>query len=404
MSTSKTGNRVANEATDVLGGTDCDAIVFDDERIMPTMQVMGYTQRVRAQLFEDCNDDIVQYFLKSYAVDMAPASGANFLRNFAQVSKTQQFFAEQCLRRNPALSLASTRHSIPEIVMRGKGKKGVALLVTDLLQRYDAVYLNLRGRKENPFIDGIIKTALTSSPAPHLLIDMSVDVATQETANAQNFPGDSKRLEAFIDAAFVLDESVSKPAPLANIDLVLKGRHLLARLIKRLAADGMPPIRKLDLSGVKLVVPNIPFNAEMHRFFVPELLRYLQILMKRGEIAELSLAGMMLMPSSAGMLVSLLCQSKVLSMLDLSGNPLGGNQKVFEKGSKAGVSGLEQLLRSAFCPRILKLSNCGIDDAGATLLLTALQQQPQTLEQLHINGNPIATDHPLWRDARVQSS
>ena len=296
------------------------------------------SQRLRTQVFEDCNDDIVQYFFKSNAIDVGPAIGAIFLRKFAQVSKTQQQLVEQCLRLNPALSLASTHQSIPEMVTRGKEKKQIRLLVKDLLQRHDAVYLNLSGRKELPFIKDIIKIALKSPPASHLLIDMSVDVAAREKDTAQNFPDDSRRLEAVIDAAIVVDRPVSKTMPKAKIEMVLKGRHLQARLIKRLAGDGMPPLHKLDLSDVKLVVPSIPFRPEMQRFFVPELLRYLQILMRRGEMVELNLC------------------------------------------------------------------NCGIGDAAATLLLTALQQQDQVIEQLHLHGNPIAVDHPIWRDARVKGA
>jgi hypothetical protein len=257
------------------------------------------------------------------------------------------------------------------------------------------VDLNLSEIKDVSFIDPIIKAALLSSQTVHVVFDMSVKETRRANETEQNYPGDSKRLEAVIDAALAFDA----PLPGVKIQLVLKERHLYPHLIKRLAIREMPSIHKLDLSGVKLVGPNIPFKPELQRFFLPELMRYLKMLIKRGELAELSLSDLMLMPSHVEMLASLLCEGKALAMLDLSNNTIGSKAKGIEKGSKAGVNAVVKLLGAAACPPILKLSSCGIDDAEATLLLNAL---PQSIKQLHLDGNPIAIDHPLRLDVRVK--
>lgn len=370
---------------------DAEANIVQNNSSMPGMVSR---QPERLLMFENLPEEVVNYLCKLSSNDN-PAAEARLLRQISCISKAHQQFTEQRFRLNASLSLAGTHYSIPEIVRRSSDKEQINLLVQDLVQRHEHVVLNLSNIKDISFIDAIIKGALLSLQTVHLVIDMSVEEARKVNEGAQNFPGDSKRLESVIDAVLAFDA----PLPGVKIELVLKERHLYPHLIKRLAIREMPSIHKLDISGVKLVGPNIPFKPELQRFFLPELMRYLKMLIKRGELVELSLSDTMLMPSHVETLASLLCEGKALAMLDLSNNTIGSKAKGIEKGSRAGVNAVVKLLGAAACPPILKLSSCGMDDAEATLLLNAL---PQSIKQLHLDGNPIAIDHPLRLDVRVK--
>lgn len=48
------------------------------------------SQRVITQVLDDCTEAIARFFLKNYAIDVKPASGANFFRKLAQVSRIKQ--------------------------------------------------------------------------------------------------------------------------------------------------------------------------------------------------------------------------------------------------------------------------------------------------------------------------
>jgi hypothetical protein len=395
MTTPIPGSRVAGE--DVVRGDDSAIVVSVNTPVMPTMKTM---QCVRLQLFEDCNEDIVNYFYKIHTADIEPASGAKFLRNYAQVSKTHQLSVEQYLRQNPALSLAATLHSIPEIVKRTADAGQIKLLVQDLIQRHAHVTLNFVGKSLLPCMDVIMQSALSASPDVHLVMDMSAYASREEKICAPNFPNDGKPFDAFTDAAALLESDLQK----LTIDMHLQGRYLQPRIFRRLSKEGMPSIRKLDLSSVKLMYPSIAFKPEYHHFCLPELLASLLALIQRGHLTALTLSRMAMLPSHCAKLAEYLAQGKAFTVLDLSGNSLGAQQKGMEKNSQAGVQALATLLMSAVCPRRLILNGCGIDDAGATLLVAALQAPQKALEALHLQGNPIAAGHPLWLDARVQGA
>ena len=107
-----------------------------------------------------------------------------------------------------------------------------------------------------------------------------------------------------------------------------------------------------------------------------------------------------------------------LESLDLSVNFLGSNRPKFIKenssrdfpvilyGSDSGVSALCQLLQSTNCPKTIDLSDCYLTDADADQLLSALKasaDQPlSALTRLHLGGNSISDNHPIWEDPRLK--
>jgi hypothetical protein len=355
--------------------------------------------KTRAHIFNNLPFDVIGNFfdllLARRATDIA-----GFLRFIMQINRAHQQLGQNFFNESPALCLASTRHSIPEIVRRTSHKNKIKKLVGDLVERHSDVYVDISGRKTMPNKRTIIKTLLQTKKETRLTLDLSAGESVIEKKGcARQIELDLNRVGAFYKGAHSALFNQSK----LNIELILKDRYFTRGALNRLGHEKMPPISKLDLAGVRLFsFFEYELPSATHLDVMVELLKDLFNLFQRGELKHLSLANTLLSPALAKLLVQLIRQSNVrFEVLNLSGNAIGSAASSDAALSLDCIHTLNKLLASACCPDFLDLSNNGMSDADADLLLAELKPELPLCHQIQLSGNPINEFHPIWAHKRV---
>lgn len=197
------------------------------------------------------------------------------------------------------------------------------------------------------------------------------------------------------------------PAEMPELKLICHDQPLstaIYPLLKSLAlhAQSLPRLRKLDLNRYsrseevcEARLPTDKLHSSSYDKFVD---RIAQLILASSSLQDLGLRMNGVHSYALATMAHALSANRTLEKLDLSRNPLCSQPDT--KPSHLGIRALARTLRGDCSVTELDLSFCGIDERGAVLLANALAQN-ETLQRLNLGGNPILSDHPIFKDQRV---